>query len=117
MPSLVLNNRCNQGQVPTNLVQAVGAFSKVESVILETLADIPEVLHDAKRYIDIYGKYRDHLLEKRTFELYLSILTALTHVMQFFADSSFRKSSRPPFAPITSHTIPIPTLRMLISLA
>lgn len=49
-------------------------------------------MDDAKRYIEIYGRWRDQLLEKRTFELYLSILEALKHIMQFFADSSFRKS-------------------------
>jgi hypothetical protein len=73
-------------------IQAVGAFSKVEPVILETLAEIPEVMDDAKRYIEIYGKNREQLLEKKTFDLYLSILTALKHIMQFFADSSLSKS-------------------------
>lgn len=75
-----------------DIIQAVGAFSKVEAVILETLAEIPEVMDDAKQYIEIYGKYRDQLLERKTFELYLSILTALKHIMQFFADSSWSMS-------------------------
>ncbi|KAH8769183.1 hypothetical protein F5883DRAFT_65963 [Diaporthe sp. PMI_573] len=74
---------------------AVGAFSKVEPVILETLAEIPEVMDDAKRYIEIYGKNREQLLEKKTFDLYLSILTALKHIMQFFADSSLSKVYQP----------------------
>ncbi|KAJ0122198.1 hypothetical protein J7T55_002710 [Diaporthe amygdali] len=79
----------------TIAVGAAGAFSKVEAIILETLAEIPEVLDDAKRYIEIYGKYRDQLLEKKTFELYMSILTALKHVMQFFVDSSWSKVYQP----------------------
>lgn len=72
--------------------QAVGAFAKVETVIVETLAEIPEVMDDARKYIKIYSRCRDQILEKRTFELYLSILKTLTHVMQFFADSSLRES-------------------------
>lgn len=49
-------------------------------------------MDDAKRYIEIYGRCRDQPLEKKTFELYLSILTALKHIMQFFVDSSWSKS-------------------------
>lgn len=73
-------------------IQALGAFSKAEAVILETLAKIPETMDDAKRYIEIYGRFRDQLLEKRTFELYLSILRALNHIMQFFVESSWSES-------------------------
>lgn len=72
-----------------NIIQALGVFSKVEAVILETLAEIPEIMDDAKRYIGIYSRYRDQLLEKKTFELYLSILKSLNHIMQFFVDSSW----------------------------
>lgn len=74
------------------LSQALGAFSKVEAVILETLAGIPEMMDDAKRYIEIYDRFRDQVLEKKTFELYLSILKALNHIMQFFVDSSWSES-------------------------
>lgn len=74
--------------------QALGAFSKVEGVILETLAEIPEMMDDAKRYIEIYGRYREQRLEKKTFELYLSILKALNQIMQFFVDSSWSKYDR-----------------------
>lgn len=77
-----------------NIIQALGVFSKVEGVILETLAEIPEIMDDAKRYIEIYGRYRDQLLEKKTFELYLSILKSLNHIMQFFVDSSWSEFIR-----------------------
>ncbi|KAG8162852.1 hypothetical protein KVR01_007330 [Diaporthe batatas] len=79
----------------TLAIGAVGAFTKVETIILETLSEIPEVMDDAKRYIEIYGIYRDQRLERKTFELYLSILTALKHIMQFFADSSWSKVYQP----------------------
>lgn len=82
----------NKTEKLLTLSQALGAFSKVEAVILETLAEIPEMMDDAKRYIEIYGRFRDQLLEQKTFELYLSILRALNHIMQFFVDSSWSES-------------------------
>ncbi|KAK7698462.1 hypothetical protein SLS64_012454 [Diaporthe eres] len=72
-----------------DIIQAAGAFSKVEAVILETLADIPEMMDDAKRYIEIYRGCQDQLLEKSTFQLYLSVLKALNQIMQFFVDSTW----------------------------
>ncbi|KAI3391982.1 hypothetical protein diail_6389 [Diaporthe ilicicola] len=77
-----------------DIIQALGAFSNVEAVILETLAQIPEIMDEAKRYIEIYGIYREQLLEKKTFELYLSILKTLKEIMQFFVDSSWSMSDR-----------------------
>ncbi|CAM1506332.1 Fc.00g059730.m01.CDS01 [Cosmosporella sp. VM-42] len=76
-------------------IGAVGHYSKVEDAVLETLAQIPEIIDNARRYIDLYSKSRDQRLESRTFDLYLSILKALTHVMRFFADSSLRKIYQP----------------------
>lgn len=52
------------------------------------------MMDDAKRYIEIYGRYREQRLEKKTFELYLSILKALKQIMQFFVDSSWSKSDQ-----------------------
>jgi len=68
----------------------------VEDVILEALVEIPEVIDGAQSYIQIYKDLRDHHLERRTFDLYLAILQSLRHVMQFFADSFFRKLSHFP---------------------
>ncbi|KAH7000123.1 hypothetical protein EDB80DRAFT_723213 [Ilyonectria destructans] len=76
-------------------VGAVGNYAKVEESILDSLAQIPEVIENTRRYIEIYSELRDQHLEARTFDLYLSILKALTHIMQFFADSSFRKVYQP----------------------
>lgn len=69
-------------------MQAAGHFSKVEDAIFEGLAEIPEILDNAKRYVEIYYKKRYSNLERKTFDLYLSILRALKHVLKFFADSS-----------------------------
>jgi hypothetical protein len=51
------------------------------------------MMEGARKYIIIYKDYPDQLLERKTFDLYLSILTSLNHVMQFFADSSASESS------------------------
>ncbi|KAH7144592.1 hypothetical protein B0J13DRAFT_47620 [Dactylonectria estremocensis] len=76
-------------------VGAVGHYSKVEESILDSLTQIPEIIENTRRYIEIYSESRDQHLEARTFDLYLSILRALVHIMQFFADSSFRKVYQP----------------------
>jgi hypothetical protein len=49
------------------------------------------MMDSARKYISIYRDHPDQLLERKTFDLYLAILKALTHVMQFFADSSIRE--------------------------
>jgi hypothetical protein len=45
-------------------------------------------MENARRYVLIYKDVRDHFLERKTFDLYLSVLKALNHIMQFFADPS-----------------------------
>lgn len=49
------------------------------------------MMESARKYISIYKDHPDQLLERKTFDLYLAILKALNHVMQFFADSSIRE--------------------------
>lgn len=51
------------------------------------------MMEGARKYILIYQDYRDQLLERKTFDLYLSILVSLNHIMQFFADSSASEKS------------------------
>jgi hypothetical protein len=51
------------------------------------------MMESARKYIIIYQDYRDQLLERKTFDLYLSILASLNHIMQFFADSSASEQS------------------------
>lgn len=53
------------------------------------------MMDSARKYISIYKDHPDQLLERKTFDLYLAILKALTHIMQFFADSSIREQSYP----------------------
>jgi hypothetical protein len=53
------------------------------------------MMDSARKYISIYRDHPDQLLERKTFDLYLAILKALTHIMQFFADSSIREQSFP----------------------
>jgi len=67
----------------------------VEDSIFDALSDLPEMMDDARKYISIYRDHPDQLLERKTFDLYLAILKALTHIMQFFADSPIREQSFP----------------------
>ena len=64
---------------------------KVEDSIYTALSEIPEMIQNARTYIDIYRDHPDALLTRKTFDLYLAILQALIHIMQFFVDSSFRE--------------------------
>jgi hypothetical protein len=50
------------------------------------------MMDGARKYISIYRDHPDQLLERKTFDLYVAILKSLTHIMQFFADSSIRRS-------------------------
>ncbi|KAI0442771.1 hypothetical protein F4803DRAFT_562076 [Xylaria telfairii] len=72
---------------------AAGRYKKVEDEILQALAEIPEILERSRRYIKIYADLRDNFLEKRTFDLFRSILRTLSHIMRFFKDSALRKFS------------------------
>ncbi|KAI0103756.1 hypothetical protein GGR51DRAFT_251553 [Nemania sp. FL0031] len=77
----------------TIVIGAAGRYTKVEDEIFQALADIPEIIEHSRRYVKIYADLRDHFLEKRTFDLFRSILRTLSHIMRFFKDSTFRKFS------------------------
>ncbi|KAI8631370.1 hypothetical protein F5Y19DRAFT_425982 [Xylariaceae sp. FL1651] len=77
----------------TIAIGAASRYNKVEDAILQALADIPEILENSRRYVKIYANLRDHFLEKRTFDLFRSILRTLSHIMRFFNESTFRKIS------------------------
>jgi hypothetical protein len=76
--------------------QAASQYSKVEDAIVEALASIPETIEGARRYVSFYSQSREHRLEEKTFDLYLAILKALSHIMRFFADSSIRELTELP---------------------
>ncbi|CAH0042431.1 unnamed protein product [Clonostachys rhizophaga] len=75
----------------TIALNAAGQYVKVEDAIIDALAQIPEAVSDTRRYIKLYAETKDHRLEERTFDLYLSILKALNHIMRFFAERSVNK--------------------------
>ncbi|KAI0183505.1 hypothetical protein EV127DRAFT_446927, partial [Xylaria flabelliformis] len=77
----------------TLVIGAAGRYKKVEDEIFQALSEIPEILEHSRRYIKIYADLRDHFLEKRTFDLFRSILRTLSHIMRFFNDSALRKFS------------------------
>lgn len=73
--------------------KAANQYHKVEDCIFDALADIPEAMENARRYVSIYRDYPTPFLERKTFDLYLAVLKALNHIMQFFADDRARKQS------------------------
>uniref|UniRef100_A0A0B7KQ66 Fungal STAND N-terminal Goodbye domain-containing protein n=1 Tax=Bionectria ochroleuca TaxID=29856 RepID=A0A0B7KQ66_BIOOC len=75
----------------TIALNAAGQYVKVEDAIIDALAQIPEAVSDTRRYIKLYAETKGHRLEERTFDLYLSILKALNHIMRFFAERSVNK--------------------------
>ncbi|KAI0965291.1 hypothetical protein F4678DRAFT_467631 [Xylaria arbuscula] len=75
------------------VIGAAGRYTKVEDDIFQALAEIPETLERSRKYIKIYADQRDHVLEKKTFDLFRSILRTLSHVMRFFKDSAIRRFS------------------------
>ncbi|KAF6813202.1 hypothetical protein CSOJ01_04713, partial [Colletotrichum sojae] len=77
--------RCSWGQV------AAGQYTKVEEDIFKALADIPDIMETIRRYIGIYWQKPDHRFEQRVFNLFRASLKTLRHIMQFFADSKYRK--------------------------
>ncbi|KAK6224094.1 hypothetical protein LQW54_000241 [Pestalotiopsis sp. IQ-011] len=73
------------------VIGAAGQYVKVEEATFSALAEIPDIIRGAQSYVKVYADRRDQALEKKTFDLFLSILKALTHIMQFFADSVLKE--------------------------
>lgn len=65
----------------------------MEENIFDALAELPEIMEGARKYILIYQDYPNQSLERKTFDLYLAILKSLNHIVQFFADSAASRSS------------------------
>ncbi|KAK8062231.1 hypothetical protein PG997_014328 [Apiospora hydei] len=77
------------------VIGAAGRYTKIEETIFEALSEIPEIMENARRYVQIYFENRYHSLERKTFDLFRAILRALLHIMKFFADSKVRKIWQP----------------------
>ncbi|ETS73822.1 hypothetical protein PFICI_14768 [Pestalotiopsis fici W106-1] len=73
-------------------IGAAGRYVKIEEAVFSALADIPEIIQGAQNYVRIYAGRQDQLLERKTFDLFLAVLRALTHIMQFFADGGLKKT-------------------------
>ncbi|KAK8030107.1 hypothetical protein PG993_011398 [Apiospora rasikravindrae] len=77
------------------VIGAAGRYTKIEETVFEALSEIPEIMEDARRYVQIYYENRYASLERKTFGLFRAILRALLHIMKFFADSKVRKIWQP----------------------
>ncbi|KAK2016119.1 hypothetical protein LZ32DRAFT_626484 [Colletotrichum eremochloae] len=73
---------------------AVGAatqYSSTGEAIFQFLADIPDIMENARQTFALYREMGGHSLDRRSFELFRAVLAALTHIMQFFTDSKMDK--------------------------
>ncbi|KAK2028609.1 hypothetical protein LX32DRAFT_663747 [Colletotrichum zoysiae] len=73
---------------------AVGAatqYSSTGEAIFQFLADIPDIMENARQTFALYREMGGHSLDRRSFELFKAVLAALSHVMQFFAESKMDK--------------------------
>ncbi|TQN67962.1 hypothetical protein CSHISOI_07486 [Colletotrichum shisoi] len=73
---------------------AIGAatqYSSTGETIFQFLADIPDIMENAKQTVALYREMGGHSLDRKSFELFRAVLKALNHIMQFFADSKLEK--------------------------
>ncbi|KAK8116432.1 uncharacterized protein PG998_004713 [Apiospora kogelbergensis] len=73
------------------VIGAAGRYTKIEETVFKALSDIPEAMESARRYVQIYDENQDRSLEKKTFNLFRTILRALIQIMKFFTDSKTRE--------------------------
>ncbi|KAK3318704.1 hypothetical protein B0H66DRAFT_603276 [Apodospora peruviana] len=74
---------------------AAGQSVKVEQAVFEALSEIPYIMGSARKYLDIYKDVGREALEKMTFNLFRAAIGTLTHIMQFFGDSTIRRAYEP----------------------
>ncbi|KAK1987588.1 hypothetical protein LZ30DRAFT_579789 [Colletotrichum cereale] len=72
-------------------VGAVTQYSSTGEAIFQFLSDIPDIMENARQTFALYREMGGHSLDRRSFELFRAVLSALTHIMQFFADSKMDK--------------------------
>ncbi|KAH6677900.1 hypothetical protein F5X68DRAFT_278047 [Plectosphaerella plurivora] len=78
-------------------LNAASQYDKIQTTVLETLSEIPGIMDTATRYVQIYYKMTNQILEQRTYELFRAILKTLRLVMQFFLDGKRKKILGPLF--------------------
>ena len=63
-------------------------MSSIRILLFQTLADIPEKIHKAKRYLRIYRHHRRKELVRATAKLYAAIVVALGQVFEYLTKDS-----------------------------
>ncbi|WDK23004.1 hypothetical protein CGRA01v4_14295 [Colletotrichum graminicola] len=69
---------------------AAAQHSSTGEAIFQFLSDIPDIMENARQTFALYKEMGGHSLDRRSFELFRAVLTALSHIMQFFADSKLK---------------------------
>ena len=63
-------------------------MKSVDDMLFEVLGKIPEYLGNAERYQNIYRSSRNPKLVRKTADLYVSIVVALTAVFEYLRENS-----------------------------
>ncbi|KAK1561753.1 uncharacterized protein LY79DRAFT_530827 [Colletotrichum navitas] len=71
--------------------KAATQYSSTGEAIFQFLSDIPDIMENARQTFALYKEMGGHSLDRRSFELFRAVLSALNHIMQFFADSKMDK--------------------------
>jgi hypothetical protein len=54
--------------------------------VIEALAEIPRVMENAARYVDIYRRMPNQYLDHRSFELFRAVIKSLSLIFQFMLE-------------------------------
>ena len=60
----------------------------MDDMLFEVLGSIPEYLGNAERYQNIYRSSRNPKLIRKTADLYVSIIVALTEIFEYLRENS-----------------------------
>lgn len=74
--------------------QAASRLHDIRECVYEALADIPEAIRQAQKYVEIYKNEEPFRLKQETVALYSVILVTLQHILGFFTRTAGSKSRR-----------------------
>ena len=76
------------------MLQAATRLQDIRECVYEALADIPEAIRQAQKYVEIYKKEEPFRLKQETAALYSLILITLQHILGFFTRTAGSESPR-----------------------
>ena len=73
-------------------IQAAARSSEVREKVLDALDSIPETLEQADIFIEIYRSRSDKRLAQKAVALYVAILAALEHMIEWLDENVFSET-------------------------